>query len=149
MDDHYLFFDEASKGNPGAAGGGGVLLNPDGSTLLRYHWGLGFESNNRAKALALWQGLSLALNRNIHSLTVFGDSRLIIQALNSHSTPSQIHLVLILKKIRFILAKFRKISFYHILRHLNSQADLEANLGSARSQRSLSVNSEESLCIIP
>lgn len=149
LDDHCLFFEGASKGNPGAAGGGGILLNPDGTTLLRYHWGLGFESNNRAKALALWQGLSLALNRNIQSLTIFGDSRLIIQAMNSLSNPLQIHLVLILKKIRSMLAKFRKISFYHILRQLNSQADLETNLGSTCSQRTLSVNSEESLCIIP
>eukprot|EP00253_Pinus_taeda_P009858 PITA_09858 len=149
LEDHCLFFDGASKGNPGAAGGGGVLLNPDGSALLRYHWGLGIESNNRAEALALWQGLTLALKRNIQSLTVFGDSRLIIQAMNSSSNQLQIHLGRILKKIRLMLAKFQKISFFHILRQLNSQADSEANLGSARSQRTLSVNFEESLCIIP
>jgi len=149
LDDHCLFFDGASKGNPGAAGGGGILLNPDGTTLLRYHWGLGIESNNRAEALALWQGLTLALKRNIQSLTVFGDSRLIIQAMNSLSNPLQIHLVRILKKIRSMLVKFQKIPFYHILRQLNYQADLEANLGSASSQITLSVNFEESHCIIP
>eukprot|EP00253_Pinus_taeda_P024961 PITA_24961 len=92
LEDHCLFFDGASKGNPGAAGGGGVLLNPDGSTLLRYHWGLGIESNNRAEALALWQGLTLALKWNIQSLTVFGDSQLIIQAMKSSSNQLQIHL---------------------------------------------------------
>eukprot|EP00253_Pinus_taeda_P019066 PITA_19066 len=149
LEDHCLFFDGASKGNPGAAGGGGVLLNPDGSVLLQYHWGLGIESNNRAEALALWQGLTLALTRNIQSLTVFGDSRLIIQAMNSSSSQMQIHLGRILKKIKLMLVKFRKITFFHILRQLNAQADSEANLGSARSQRILSVNLEESLCTIP
>ena len=78
LDDHCLFFDGASKGNPGVAGGGGVLLRLGGSSELRFHWGLGIESNNRAEALALWQGLNLAINRNILSISIFGDSRLII-----------------------------------------------------------------------
>jgi len=88
LEEHCLFFDGASKGNPGAAGGGGVLLNPDGSTEFRYQWGLGIESNNRAEALTLWQGLNLAIKRNLLTLSVFGDSRLIIQALNLNSNPS-------------------------------------------------------------
>eukprot|EP00253_Pinus_taeda_P007428 PITA_07428 len=149
LEEHCLFFDGASKGNPGATGGGGVLLKPDGSTELRYHWGLGIESNNRAEALALWQGLNLALKRNILKLSVFGDSRLIIQALNLNTIPSQILLASIFKKIRLILPLFQKINFFHILRHLNDQADLEANLGSIRGRRSLLVNSDEDYCIIP
>eukprot|EP00253_Pinus_taeda_P022475 PITA_22475 len=87
LEDHCLFFDGASKGNPGIAGSGGVLLNPGGFTEMRFHWGLGIETNNRAQALALWQGLNLAINKNILSLSVFGDSRLIIQALLFPKTP--------------------------------------------------------------
>eukprot|EP00253_Pinus_taeda_P024317 PITA_24317 len=149
LDDHCLFFDGASKGNPGVAGSGGVLLSPGGFPELRFHWGLGIETNNRAEALALWQGLSLAINRNILSLSVFGDSRLIIQALLFPKSSHQVHLATIIRKIRLLLPKFNKISFFHILRTLNSQADLEANLGSLCSRRSLVVNSIESSCAIP
>ena len=149
LDEHFLFFDGASKGNPGVAGSGGVILRPGGSSELRFHWGLGIESNNRAEALALWQGLNLAINRNILSLSVFGDSRIIIQALTSHKTPHQVHLASIIKKIRLLLPKFSKISFFHILRNLNSQADMEANLGSLCNRRSLVVNSTESFWSIP
>ena len=149
LDDHCLFFDGASKGNPSAAGGGGVILGPGGSTVVCFSWGLGIEYNNRAEALALWQGLNLALKENILSLSVFGDSILIIQALNSHKNPAQVHLAHVLKKIRLLLTRFRKISFYHILRNLNSQADLEANPGSLRCRRSLSVNNVDSVCSIP
>ena len=49
-----LFFDGASKGNPGEAGGGGVLHDPEDNLLLKYSWGLGTETNNMAEALALW-----------------------------------------------------------------------------------------------
>ena len=37
LGEHYLFFDGASKGNLRAVGGGGVILNPDGSTEIRFH----------------------------------------------------------------------------------------------------------------
>ena len=55
---HTLFFDRASKGNPGVEGGGWILVNPDGTQEHVYSWGLGDETNNFAEALALWQGLS-------------------------------------------------------------------------------------------
>ena len=48
-----LFFDGASKGNPGQAGAGGILLNAENVILSSYAWGLGLDSNNKAKALAL------------------------------------------------------------------------------------------------
>lgn len=149
LGEHCLFFDGASKGNLGATSGGGVILNPDGSTEIRFHWGLGIESNNRVEALALWQGLKLAIKRKLQTLSVFGDSTLIIQALNLNSTPSQIQLASIFEKIKLTLPQFRKIPFFHILRQLNSQADLEANRGAIRCRRSLLVNSDESICIIP
>ena len=37
---HCLFFDGASKGNPGPSGGGGVILFPFGSIRSSYAWGL-------------------------------------------------------------------------------------------------------------
>eukprot|EP00253_Pinus_taeda_P012315 PITA_12315 len=137
LEEHCLFFDGASKGNPGVAGSGGVLLSPGGSPELRFHWVLGIETNNRAEALALWQGLTQAIKRNILSLAVFGDSRLIIQAMLRPKNSHQIQLASIIKKIRLLLPKFTKISFFHILRNLNSLADNEANLGVLCSRRSL------------
>ena len=43
-----LFFDEASKGNPGKAGGGGVVINPIGKVEIEYSWNIGHKSNNMA-----------------------------------------------------------------------------------------------------
>ena len=78
-------------------GGGGVILSPGGSTELHFSWGLGHETNNRSKALALWQGLNLAIKRNFLSILVFGDSRLIIQAMKPQKNPSQVELASTLK----------------------------------------------------
>jgi hypothetical protein len=84
---HSLTFDGASKGNPGPAGGGGFLLDPLGMLEVTYSWGLGIETNNMAEALALWQGLRLAASKSIQKLVVFGDSRVIIQAMKTRRRP--------------------------------------------------------------
>jgi ribonuclease HI len=60
-----LFFDGVSKGNPGQAGGGGIILEPSGTIHLSYAWGLGYASNNQAEFLALWQGLIQVLKMGI------------------------------------------------------------------------------------
>jgi ribonuclease HI len=50
---HILFFYGASKGNPGEAGGGGVLYDPDEILEWVYSWGLGEDTNNMEEALSL------------------------------------------------------------------------------------------------
>ena len=52
-----LFFDGASKGNPGMARGGGVIIFPEGKIEIEYYWNIGEDSNNMAKAYGLWKGL--------------------------------------------------------------------------------------------
>ena len=144
-----LFFDGASKGNPGLAGGGGVLLSDENTILATYAWGLGTMSNNKAEALALWQGLRQAQERNLDSLVVFGDSKLIIQALKTKKLPTNIYLISILKKILLSVSKFREIIFFHVLHGLNEQADLEANKATLLRRSVLVVNGRESYCYVP
>ena len=106
-------------------------------------------SNNKAEALALWQGLRQAQERNLESLVVFGDSKLIIQALRSKKFPTNIFLISIIKKILLSVSKFRAISFFHILCGLNEKTDLEANKAAVLGRSILVVNGRDSHCIIP
>ena len=149
MEAHCLFFDGASKGNPGPSGGGGVILSPSGSTRFSYAWGLGVESNNIAEYYALWQGLRQANRLSIRKIYVFGDSRITVQAICSKSWPSNLPLKRIYQKIQLLAGKFQSISFYHILRHLNSNADLEANHATTLSRGSIRENGTETFCNIP
>ena len=149
LSESFLFFDGASKGNPGFAGGGGVLLSNVNSVLANYAWGLGSMTNNMAEALALWQGLKQAHERNLDTLAVFGDSKIVIQALRTKIFPSNIFLIAIIKKILLLASNFKEITFYHILRGLNDKADLEANKAAMLDRNVLAINGRESLCIIP
>ena len=52
-----LFFNDTSKGNPGKAKGGGVIICPEGNIEVEYFWNIGFDSNNMAEFYGLWQGI--------------------------------------------------------------------------------------------
>ena len=106
-------------------------------------------SNNMAEALALWQGLKLSHERNLNSLVVFGDSKLILHSMVSKTLPSNIFLAAIIKKILLVISKFHVISFYHILRGLNGKADMEPNRASLLDQSVLEVSDRVSICNIP
>ena len=122
-----LFFDGASKGNPGRAGGGGVIINPRGKAEIEYSWSIGHESNNMAEAYGLWQGLKQVQKLGADEVVVIGDSRLIIQALSRGRRGKNERLEGLLKRIRYMAKIFRKIEFFHVLRELNMRADEAAN----------------------
>ena len=58
---------------------------------------------------------------------VFGDSRLIIQALNKGSKDKNECMVRMIKRICVKAKMFRKFQFFHIFRELNMLADRAAN----------------------
>ena len=72
---------------------------------------------------------------------VFGDSRLIIQALNGGSRGKNERTTRLIKRIRSKANTFRKINFFHILRNLNVLVDLAANKSIAVGLNELTVNS--------
>lgn len=63
MSRHCLFFDGASRNNPGSAGAGGILLKLEGNNLVTYEWGLREASNNRAEAYGLLMGTKILKKR--------------------------------------------------------------------------------------
>jgi hypothetical protein len=104
---YILSFDGASKGNPGTTGGGGILVSPTRLTNLIFAWGLGMETNNRAEALTLWQGLNQAITHNVRDLVILGDSRIIIQALIICTKVTKEKLQHILDKIQLLPGNLR------------------------------------------
>jgi ribonuclease HI len=149
LDEWCLFFDGASKGNPGQAGGGGIISEPFGTIHLSYTWGLGYASNNQAEYLALWQGLIQALKLNVQKIMIFGDSKQVVEALNSKKSPKDIALAHLYKKIFLLLSQLKEYKLYHVLRTLNGQADTEANRDTLLSKTQLTVNGGTSFQTIP
>jgi ribonuclease HI len=104
------------------AGAGGVIIFPRGNQALSFHWSLGIATNNQAEAYALYQGLLLAKILSIHSLSVIGDSKIIINHARKGSHPPNIHLKAILQRISATINHFSNISLFHVLRRNNQMA---------------------------
>lgn len=71
----------------GEAGAGRVIFLSDEEREIQYAHGLGTSTNNQAEYLALWQGLELALSKEIRHLMVFGDSVIVIQQVSKFKPP--------------------------------------------------------------
>lgn len=78
-----IVFYEASKGNPGNAGAGGVIYSPDNNSRDSFYWGLGQKSNNQAEIYGLLKACLIAREKGVKDFQAFGDSEILIKKLNA------------------------------------------------------------------
>ena len=135
-----LFFDGVLKGNPGMAGGGGVIICPEGKIEVEYFWNIGIDSNNMVEVYGLWQGIKQLKEKGVEEAIVFEDSHLIIQALNGASQSRNLRLARLIKRIKFVSKTFRRLEFFHILHELNHLADHAPNKSMVLSKNEIFVN---------
>eukprot|EP00253_Pinus_taeda_P010187 PITA_10187 len=144
-----LFFDGATKSNPGLAGAGSLICNANGECILSFEWGLGENSNNRAEGLALFRGLTQLIKLGITKANVFGDSSIIIRLMVYHQSSPNILLQQINQRNQILHATMEEASYHHILRGLNKEADKFANKACERPIGLLRCNSSVSLHPLP
>jgi len=137
---HNLFFDGASKGNLGEAGGGGIILNLEGNLERKYSWGLICKSNNITEALALSQGLNQLLIQYITKVNVFRDSQSLIGLLNSNKNSNIVTLNQVLRRLRDRSYKFKELKFFRVFRLLNGEVEKAANWAINLEEGELEVN---------
>ena len=123
-----LYFDGASRSNPGPASYGGVFYK-DGKELYTYKKYIGTTTNNVAEYKALISGLLMAKEKGIKDLEVYGDSKLVIEQVTGHWKVKSRSLVTFHREICALLLErpFETISFQHIYRKHNKRADELAN----------------------
>ena len=125
-----LYFDGASRNNPGPAGYGGVIIDEDDNECFTYYDKFDKpQTNNYAEYFALYAGLSLAIKNNIKNLTVYGDSNLVIQQMNKKWKVKSKNLKGLFNKCSELVEQFNIIIFQHVLRKYNKRADELANMG--------------------
>ena len=120
-----IFTDGASRGNPGLAGAGGLILDSSNNVVSEVSQFLGIQTNNIAEYQALRLTLERALELKIKNVEVFMDSKLIVEQLNGRWQIKNENLKVIYDQIKRI--QFDSITFTHIYRNFNKQADALAN----------------------
>lgn len=127
---HNLYFDGASKGNPGKSGFGGVILEEDGKEIICYAEFLSNKgTNNEAEYMGCLYGIQYAIQQNITHLQVFGDSKLVVQQVTGKWKVKSENLKKYHEAIVELIPKFKHISFHHVERKYNKIADELANQG--------------------
>jgi ribonuclease HI len=124
----HLFTDGGSRGNPGEAAVGCVLLDPlSGKVLKEYKEAIGVHTNNVAEYKALIIGLELAQKFHPNRLVCHLDSELIVRQLSGEYRVKMPTLQPLVDEIQDILQEFKEVSFRHIPRAQNAKADKLVN----------------------
>ncbi len=124
---HTLFSDGGSRGNPGPAGCGAVLLDPAGRQVGAWRQYLGLATNNHAEYQGLILGLTRAAELGVRELTVLMDSELLVRQLSGQYQVKSPQLKPLYEQARRLLAGFARVQVRHIPREQNRQADALAN----------------------
>jgi ribonuclease HI len=122
-----LFTDGASKGNPGPAGAGWVLINDRDLLLAKDSKFLGEATNNEAEYQALILGLKNALSCGIQEIRIYMDSELLVKQLNGLYRIKNPRLAIFFHQVKDLLSKFLNYDINHISRQENREADRMAN----------------------
>lgn len=122
-----LYGDGGSRGNPGPSASGYVLYDMEGNILVRNGSYLGITTNNQAEYLSLKLGLENALKIGAHTVHVHMDSLLVINQMLGKFKVKNRDLWPIYSSIQEMLPKFKKVTFVHVPRALNKEADSMVN----------------------
>lgn len=128
MDTAILRTDGGSRGNPGPAGFGAVLLTQTNEIIGTFTGYLGEATNNVAEYRGLIAGLHAARARHITELEVELDSVLIVNQLNGKWKIKHEAIKPLATAAQQLIRQFKKITFTWIPREKNTIADSLANL---------------------
>jgi len=122
----HLYFDGASRGNPGPAAVGWVLVSGDG-IVAEGGERIGRATNNQAEYDALIRGLEVAADYGFSEVCVRGDSELIVKQVRGEYDAKEPTLREKRVRVHELLAGFDDWSIDHVPREVNERADDLAN----------------------
>jgi ribonuclease HI len=123
---HTLYSDGGARGNPGPAAIG-VVIKSDSSVVAHISHFIGRTTNNQAEYRALLAGLERARDLKIQELSCFLDSALVVNQLNGLWRVKDPGLAPLFLKAWNLKQHFRRISFTHVARQKNKEADRLVN----------------------
>jgi len=122
-----IFTDGGARGNPGPAGIGVVIKDQFGQTLESFGQYLGEQTNNVAEYSALIAGLKKAHELGASEVTCFLDSQLVVEQMKKNWKVKEPALQKLFIQAYNASVFFKKITYKHIYREKNKEADKLVN----------------------
>jgi len=118
--------DGGSRGNPGPAGYGVRIEREDGS-VVELKRSLGTATNNVAEYQGLLAALEWAAAQGVAHLHVRADSLLMVKQMLGEYRVKNAGLQVLHERARRLVTSVGKVTFEHVRRELNAEADRLAN----------------------
>jgi ribonuclease HI len=122
-----VFIDGASKGNPGPAGIGVLILDKNENEISKISEKIEVTTNNVAEYTALLRAITECQKLNLLSVKFYTDSQLLARQINGVYKIKDQRLQSLYIKIKGKLLGFKNWEITHIPREKNSVADKLAN----------------------
>jgi probable phosphoglycerate mutase len=127
--------DGGARGNPGPAGYGVVIRDADGNTLDELHGALGVATNNVAEYNGLLAALRWAKEHGHTTVHVRADSLLLVEQMRGNYKVKHPGLQPLHARARLLAHEIGRVTFEHVRREFNKDADRLSNLGMDESER--------------
>jgi ribonuclease HI len=127
-----LYADGGSRGNPGPSGAGALVKDEEGVQVVTVSEFLGNTTNNIAEYTALLRALEgleqlLGVSSSGASVEARLDSQLVVRQMNGEYKIKHPNIVPLAAKVKEVVRAFRSVSFVHVYREDNTEADALAN----------------------
>jgi ribonuclease HI len=119
--------DGGARGNPGPAGIGVVIQEVESKKVHNYKKYIGETTNNQAEYQAVFLALEKAHELKGEELEFLLDSELVVKQLNWEYKVKDKGLAVWFAKIIGLIPKFKKVTFKHVFREKNKEADRLVN----------------------
>ncbi len=127
-----IFADGGSRGNPGPAGSGAVVRDQEGEIVIEVSEFLGITTNNVAEYTGIVRALEqletlLGSEAKNAEVSVKMDSMLVVKQMNGEYRIKHPNLAPLARRVNELKPKFKTVTFSHVYREYNKEADALAN----------------------
>jgi probable phosphoglycerate mutase len=126
--------DGGARGNPGPAGYGVIIRHADGTILDELHGALGVATNNVAEYNGLLAALRWAKEHGHTQVHIRADSLLLVEQMRGNYKVKNAGLQPLHARARLLAYEIGRVTFEHVRRELNKDADRLSNVGMDESE---------------
>jgi ribonuclease HI len=131
------YIDGGARGNPGPAGYGVRIESSDGVVIDELHGALGVATNNVAEYNGLLAALQWAVDHGERRVHIRADSELLVKQMRGEYKVKNPGLQPLYVRARLLAAELDNVTFEHVRREFNKEADRLSNLGMDESEEQL------------
>lgn len=134
-----IYSDGGARGNPGPAGIGVAIYNDKKELIFEISEYIGETTNNQAEYKACLAGIKKAKEFGAEIVDFYLDSELVVKQLNGEYKVKNKDLAPLFVKIYNETLNFKKVTFNHIRREFNKEADKLANRAMDKGKTELKI----------